>query len=298
MKLLRFYDPERGAQLGVQPEGDDRIYNISDRFVMISAWLRASVGDVSDAIEELEALARISRVSLNCADLESPPMPDTAHWLAPVDQQDVWAAGVTYEPSRSARQDDAASGADAYARVYNAVRPYLFYKAHGSRVIGHRGFVGIRGDSVRSVPEPELAVVLNPALEVVGLTIANDMTSRDIESANPLYLAQAKVYMGSCALGPGILLHPAAQWPDAAIQMRVLRGDVEIFSGETHTGRIRRSLTELIEYLGRSSRHPDGVVLLTGTGIVPPENFTLQEDDEVQITIDGIGTLSNTVKVV
>lgn len=298
MKLFRFYDPERGAQLGVQPEGDDRIYNISDRFVMLGAWLRASVGDVRDAIEELDALARISRVSLSSAELDSPPMPDTAHWLAPVDQQDVWAAGMTYERSRSAHDGDTVSSADSYQRAYSAVRPHLFYKAHGSRVIGHRGFVGMRGDSARSVPEPELAVLLNPALEVVGLTIANDMTSRDIEAANPLYLAQARIYMGSCALGPGILMHPSTQWPDTAIRMRVERGGTEVYCGETHTAHIRRSLSELIEYLGRSSRYPDGVMLLTGTGIIPPEDFTLQENDEVQISIDGIGTLSNTVKTV
>lgn len=295
MILIRYYDPEHGAQLGLQK--DDAVYRVLG-FALVSSWLRVSIGHVDKAIAELERIPgeidHDFEVSLfaDSHDFERP------HRLAPVDEQDVWAAGVTYERSREGRQEEAKDGGDVYARVYEAQRPELFFKAHGRDVVGHRGEVGIRKDASWSVPEAELAVMLNPAMEVVGYTIGNDMSSRDIEGENPLYLPQAKVYTASCALGPGILLSPSKEWLRAAIRIRVERDRVNAFEGETHTDRIHRALPELVEHLGRCYTFPNGVVLLTGTGIVPPADFTLQEGDVIHMSIDSIGTLTNTVKVV
>jgi 2-dehydro-3-deoxy-D-arabinonate dehydratase len=212
-----------------------------------------------------------------------------------VDTQDVWASGVTYARSRSARQEEAVDGGDIYARVYAAERPELFFKAQGARVVGPLDTVGIRADAAWNVPEPELTLLLNPALEVVGYTAGNDMSSRDIEGANPLYLPQAKVYNRSCALGPGVALMPLAAWPDTSIGVTVARDGVAVFADAVHTQRIHRTLAELVAYLGRSSSYPDGAALLTGTGIVPPNDFTLQPGDIVTVTIDGVGALVNTV---
>ncbi len=220
------------------------------------------------------------------------------HWLAPVDVQDVWAAGVTYERSRQARQEEADDGGDVYLRVYGATRPELFFKARGEWVVGQHGKVGIRSDATWSVPEPELALVMNPALEIVGMSAANDMSSRDIEGENPLYLPQAKIYTAACALGHGIRLQAAEDFPHVAIRLEIRRGDDVVFSGETNTRNIRRRARDLLAYLGRSLTFPHGVVLLTGTGIVPPNEFTLHEGDAVYIAIDGVDALINTVKVV
>lgn len=296
MKLLRYYDPAHGAQIGVEIDGV--IHNISAHYPMISAWLRSSTGRPLEAIAALSWLAQDSEVRFSLDVLENPPALDKPHYLPPVDEQDVWAAGVTYERSRAARQEEASDGGDIYARVYAAERPELFFKAHGSRVVGHLGEVGIRRDSAWNVPEPELALVLNPALEVVGYTIGNDMSSRDIEGANPLYLPQAKIYDSSCALGPAILLDAASTWPEVSIRLDIERAGSLVFSDEVSTARIKRSIEELTGYLGRALSFPQGAVLLTGTGIVPPAEFTLAERDRVRITIDGVGTLINTVRIV
>lgn len=295
MILIRYYDPEHGAQLGIQHE--DGVYRIHG-FALLSSWLRVSIGHVDKAIAELERIPdeidSDFEVSLfaDTHDFERP------HRLAPVDEQDIWAAGVTYERSREGRQEEAKDGGDIYARVYDAQRPELFFKAHGRDVVGHLGEVGIRRDASWSVPEPELAVMLNPAMEVVGYTIGNDMSSRDIEGENPLYLPQAKFYNAACALGPGVLLSPTKEWLQAAISIRIERDGQTAFEGETHTNRIHRTLPDLVEHLGRCYTFPNGVVLLTGTGVVPPAEFTLQAGDVIHISIDGIGTLTNTVKVV
>jgi 2-dehydro-3-deoxy-D-arabinonate dehydratase len=294
--LVRFYQPDAGARLGFQIE--DHVYDVSKYFTSLSAWLQSSAGRVNAAIEELEKLAHSAGQVYPASLFDNAPAEDKPHWLAPVDEQEVWAAGVTYERSRQARQEEAMDGGDVYARVYRAERPELFFKAQGRNVIGPRGEVGIRADATWSVPEPELAVVMNPKLEVVGFTVGNDMSSRDIEGANPLYLPQAKVYTASCALGPGILLKPSSDWPEANIYLNIRRGDKTAFEGEVHTGRIKRKIDELASYLGRSYSYPEGVVLLTGTGIVPPNEFTLTAGDVVMISIDGVGALVNTVKVV
>ena len=217
------------------------------------------------------------------------------HWLPPVDEQEIWAAGVTYVRSREARQEESADGGDVYARVYDAERPEIFFKASSKNTVGHLDAAGIRADSRWNVPEPELGLVVNPAMEMLGFTIGNDMSSRDIEGANPLYLPQAKVYTASCALGPGILLAPSDDWLDTTIRLVIKRACADIFSDSISTDQIKRRIPELIDYLGRSNTYPGGAILLTGAGIVPEADFTLQPDDSVTITIDGIGTLQNRV---
>jgi 2-dehydro-3-deoxy-D-arabinonate dehydratase len=217
--------------------------------------------------------------------------------LAPLTDQEVWAAGVTYFRSRDARMEESEkSGADDfYARVYEADRPELFFKATPHRVVGQGRPVRIRKDSRWNVPEPELALVVNPKGRIVGYTIGNDMSSRDIEGENPLYLPQAKVYDGCCALGPGILLTGEPLAKETVIALDIRRGGNTAFAGQTTLAQMKRSPRELVDFLFRESSFPAGVVLLTGTGVVPPSDFTLDHGDEVRITIEPIGTLVNTV---
>jgi 2-dehydro-3-deoxy-D-arabinonate dehydratase len=217
---------------------------------------------------------------------------------APVGSQEIWAAGVTYKRSEEAREAES-NNSTIYTRVYNAPRPELFFKAMGYDAVGSGHPVGIRYDATWSVPEPELVVVLNARMEVVGFTIGNDMSSRDIEGENPLYLPQAKVYDDACAIGPRIWLQPGATvWPDVKIEIKIERSGQIAFSGETSTASIHRPLTELVEYLGRCKRFLYGAMLFTGTGIVPPDSFSLAAGDIVRIHIDPIGELVNTVRVV
>ncbi len=221
---------------------------------------------------------------------------DPASILAPVGSQEVWAAGVTYYRSRKARIEESkdAGGGDFYDRVYTAERPELFFKAAGWRVVGPGNAVRIRSDAKWSVPEPELTLLINPAGGLVGYTIGNDMSSRDIEGENPLYLPQAKVYDGSCALGPCILLS-SAPLTESVIRLEIARQSKEVFSGSTSTKELKRDPQQLIHYLFRDQSFPSGVFLLTGTGIVPGDDFTLRNGDVIRITIDGIGTLENHV---
>lgn len=223
--------------------------------------------------------------------------PDRDPVLAPIVSQEVWAAGVTYFRSRDARVEEskAAGGGDFYARVYDAPRPEIFFKATPHRVAGHRAPVRIRRDSKWNVPEPELALVVNSAATIAGYTICNDMSSRDIEGENPLYLPQAKTYDGCCALGPGILVAEAPLPKETRIRLEILRDGSRAFEGETALDRLKRSLEELVGWLTREASFPAGGVLSTGTGIVPPNEFSLRSGDEVRITIDGLGTLSNPV---
>ena len=220
--------------------------------------------------------------------------PEGAVIGAPIESQEVWAAGVTYRRSLEARADEAVSS-DPYDRVYVAARPELFFKATASRVRGHGEPIFIRSDSTWDVPEPELAVVCNSRMEVVGYTIGNDVSSRSIEGENPLYLPQAKVFDGSCALGPAIALAWDYSPSDRAIELEIRRAEAVVFRKSTSTSAMRREIPELVEYLGRDQRFDAGCVLLTGTGIVPPSDFTLQEGDVVTIRIDGIGELTNPV---
>ena len=214
---------------------------------------------------------------------------------APIQSQEVWAAGVTYRRSLEARADEAVSS-DPYDRVYVAARPELFFKATANRVRGHGQEIFIRSDSTWDVPEPELAVVCNSRMEVVGYTIGNDVSSRSIEGENPLYVPQAKVFDGSCALGPAIALAWDYSPSDRAIELEISRSDSVVYRNSTSTSAMRRQIPELVEYLARDQRFETGCVLLTGTGIVPPSDFTLQEGDVVTIRIDGIGELTNPVR--
>ncbi len=219
--------------------------------------------------------------------------------LAPVEQQEVWAAGVTYLRSKKARMDESEFSASAYDRVYEAERPEIFFKSLPEKVIATGGDVGIRRDAKWNVPEPELALVCNSRGKVVGYTIGNDMSSRDIEGENLLYLPQAKTYLKSCAVGPFITVGASeAQARAWAISIEIHRGGVAVFNGETSVGQIKRTFDSLAEFLFRSQSFPHGAVLLTGTGVVPPDNFTLAAGDRVRIGISGIGTLENPVAIV
>jgi len=217
--------------------------------------------------------------------------------LPPVDGlTEVWASGVTYERSSTARQEES-QVADVYARVYDAERPELFFKSPAWRVCGPGEPIGIRPDSEISVPEPELALACSSSGEIVGVTICNDVSSRSIEGENPLYLPQAKIYLGACALGPGIV--PVWELPgigSLAITASVRRGGRAVWQGETSTARLHRRLDELVHYLFRNASFPHGVILSTGTGLVPELDFTLLDGDEVQIDIAGVGSLTNVVR--
>lgn len=217
--------------------------------------------------------------------------------LPPIDQQEVWAAGVTYRRSQAARMEESETSASCYDRVYTAPRPELFMKATPHRVAGTGEPLRIRKDSQWNVPEPELALALNSRLQIVGYTVGNDMSSRDIEGENPLYLPQAKIYENCCGLGPCITLPggmPRVQ--EIGIFMRIVRGAQAIYEGQTDISHMARSFDELVGWLARDNSFPTGAFLLTGTGIVPDSNFTLLPGDIVNITVDGIGTLSNPIE--
>lgn len=217
--------------------------------------------------------------------------------LAPIQSQEVWAAGVTYFRSRDARMRESkdAGGGDFYSRVYDAPRPELFFKATGRRVVGSGAQVRIRSDAKWNVAEPELTLVIDPAGKIVGYTIGNDMSSRDIEGENPLYLPQAKVYDGSCALGPCVLLSEEPLSSSTTIALQIQRGSESAFAGSTTLASLKRDSKELVEFLFRDNSFPDGAFLMTGTGIIPADEFTLHSGDRIRISIDGIGTLENYV---
>jgi 2-dehydro-3-deoxy-D-arabinonate dehydratase len=241
---------------------------------------------------------RLRRLLESRPALSSSAPPPEADCLAPIGAQEVWAAGVTYFRSRDARIEESkeAGGGDFYARVYEAERPELFFKATPFRVRGPGQPVRIRRDARWSVPEPELALVISAAGTVEGFTVGNDMSSRDIEGENPLYLPQAKVYDGCCGLGPAVLVSDGAIFVERTIHLVIRRAGAAVFEATTSLARLKRRPEELVAWLYRESSFPHGCVLLTGTGIVPPNDFTLEPGDEVAITIDGIGTLRNPVE--
>ncbi len=248
--------------------------------------------DALVAHENLSAyLASVAEDGSAAADLAS------AHLEAPIGTQEVWAAGVTYFRSRSARMAESkdAGGGDFYDRVYSAERPELFFKATPSRVAGPGSNVRIRTDATWSVPEPELTLLINPRGQIIGYTVGNDMSSRDIEGENPLYLPQAKVYDRSCALGPCILISSDPLPATTPIRIEIVRGGNVVFSGATTLAELKRKPADLAAYLFRENNFPSGAFLMTGTGIVPPDDFTLAPADKIRITIDPIGTLENDV---
>jgi 2-dehydro-3-deoxy-D-arabinonate dehydratase len=240
-----------------------------------------------DRLDQIESRVRAAGCSYSLASVRI---------LAPLDAQEVWGAGVTYERSKVAREQESDQAATFYDRVYRAARPELFFKATPSRVAGSGEPIRVRCDTHWCVPEPELALVMSPELEIVGFTIGNDVSARDIEGENPLYLPQAKVYDACCGLGPVITLTKAMPARESiGIGMEITRGGDTVFRGATSIARMARRFEELLEWLGRDNHFPAGVILLTGTGIVPPDDFSLSSGDRVLITIDGIGTLTNPV---
>ena len=276
------------------PDPDVRIGLVEKRVVRdLTASGVHRLHDLLERRDLQEELARARR-----ADLPESPL-DEVRLLTPVESQEIWAAGVTYLRSKQARMEESDFSARAYDHVYEAARPEIFFKAVPEKVVSPGEAVGIRRDARWNVPEPELTLVINSSRSIVGFTIGNDMSSRDIEGENLLYLPQAKIYTGSCAIGPWVIVgadeQDARQW---AIRLEIDREGETVFSGETRVDQIKRRFDELVEYLFRSQAFPRGAMLMTGAGIVPPDAFTLAENDRVRITISGIGTLENTVRVV
>jgi 2-dehydro-3-deoxy-D-arabinonate dehydratase len=284
MQLCRIQLADGDVRVAVLSEGHVRFPDVEDAIGLpsLSAILHSDhpVTAAHDLIDDRSRKLPLDEVTL----------------LPPLDHQEVWAAGVTYKRSQEARERESAGAARFYDLVYSAPRPELFFKATANRVVGPGSRVHIRRDSRWSVPEPELALVISPRLKIVGYTIGNDMSSRDIEGENPLYLPQAKIYDHSCALGPVITLADAMPAPDeVTIRLRVERRGQRVFDGHTALTAMKRSFKDLVAWLGRENSFPQGVVLLTGTGIVPPDDFSLQIGDRVTIDITGIGSLVNLV---
>lgn len=221
--------------------------------------------------------------------------PGAADILAPIASQEIWAAGVTYKRSRTARMSESkqAGGSDFYDRIYHAERPELFFKASPHRTVGHGGVMHLRRDSRWIVPEPELTLAISRRGQVVGYTIGNDLSCRDLEGENPLYLPQAKTFTGCAGLGPGILVTRRPLPRATAIALDIRRRGASVYSGSTRVAQIRKPLQVLVDYLFRDNTFPSGCFLMTGTGVVPPGRFCLERGDEVRITIGAIGTLVN-----
>src|SRR5579864_8086599 len=295
MRIVRYWIPGQGARLGVC-EGET---------------IRELVPPDAPALESFDALVDLARrtpsggslrdfvgnlrgpaPSYSYRDLDRSPDPDAPHLLLPVTPPEVWAAGVTYERSREARLAETTT-VGIYDKIYDAVRPEVFFKATASRCVGPNAPVGIRADSRWTVPEPELAVVLGGGGEVLGYTLGNDMSARDIEGENPLYLPQAKVYRACCGLGPVILVTDEPVERRLTLRCRILRGGREVVRGEVSTARLHRSIQELVACLRRANDVPAMTVLLTGTGIVPPDDFACEEGDVIEIGADEIGVLRN-----
>lgn len=273
MKLYRSID-------GIVAEHAGRIYILNS-----SSW--------DDLVTREDLLAYLTNLIRDMKATDAAPR----ELLPPIGSQEVWAAGVTYYRSRDARMEESksAGGGDFYDRVYHATRPELFFKSAPHRVVGPDAKVAIRDDASWSVPEPELTLFITPGGKISGYTIGNDMSSRDIEGENPLYLPQAKVYDRSCALGPCLLISDEPLSAATEIALEIRRGSTVAFSGATTLKEMKRNPEELVGYLYRNNSFPRGCFLLTGTGVVPPDSFTLKPGDEIRITIPPIGTLVNVV---
>ena len=281
-RLVRLDGPS-GQRLGaVAPDVPDRI----------------ALLDGSDPIELLRPSALAEQAATETVDVDPDTLEPREQWrlTLPTDCPEVWCAGVTYERSRDARVEESQTEArDAYSLVYEAERPELFLKDAGRRrTVGQRARIGIRSDSAWNVPEPELGLVLGERGALLGVTAGNDVCSRDIEGANPLYLPQAKVYAGACAIGPAVLVPESWEEP-FEIRLRIRRNGETLFEGETTTARMKRTFQELAEFCVRDNPVPPGSVLLTGTGLVPPDDFTLDPGHEVEVEISGVGRLVNEV---
>jgi 2-dehydro-3-deoxy-D-arabinonate dehydratase len=286
MRLCRFAaDASSGVRVG--------LVTTSGTLIDLTGAGIHRMHDLLERTDLADELMRLSRAGLE------EHLLDGVRLRTPVESQEVWAAGVTYLRSKEARMEESEFSADVYDRVYGAARPELFFKSLPDKVVSPGDAVGIRRDARWNVPEPELAMVINASGQIAGFTIGNDMSSRDIEGENVLYLPQAKIYARSCAVGPWIVVgageDDARAW---TIDLEIWRDGEQVFAGETRAGQIRRPFAELVEYLFRSQTFPHGVVLLTGAGVVPPDAFTLAAGDRVRISISGVGTLENPVAVV
>jgi len=295
MRVCRYSQPGSDPRIGLECDG--RVYDLTrvdpDAFGSFTSLIHCD-----DLAGRLKKLLPMRGPCLEWSKLDIAPDPLKPHLLPPIDAQEIWAAGVTYLRSRDARMEESPHGGSFYDKVYYADRPELFFKGTPHRVAGPNAPVRIRPDSAWSVPEPELALIVDSKGALKGFTIGNDMSSRDIEGENPLYLPQAKVYMGSCALGPAFV--PAGFIADPrslAIGISIRREGKILFEGSTSISQMKRSFEDLISYLFRDQEFPCGVILLTGTGIVPPDEFALRVGDLVEITAPGIGTLRNPVRV-
>lgn len=283
VKVCRFKTGSSSVRIGLVTDDDAAVCDLTPAGI----WNLEALLEADDPVAFLERSARRNLARVPLAEVQL---------YTPVERQEVWAAGVTYLRSKTARMEESDFSANAYDRVYAAERPELFFKSMPEKVVATGEAVGIRRDAKWNVPEPELALVLNSRGRVVGYTIGNDMSSRDIEGENLLYLPQAKIYSRSCSLGPWITLgSPEKDVREWTIHIEIARQGQTVFAGETSVGQIKRGFEELADYLFRCQDFPNGAVLLTGTGIVPPEAFTLQEQDEIRIRISGIGWLRNSV---
>ena len=284
MRLVKVLLANGDRRIGILDGGDVRLLDLSQ------------VDDCHNLSDILHAPNPHGLASFLLDPHAAPVAVGSVTLLAPIDHQEVWAAGVTYKRSQVARMEESETGASHYDRVYTADRPELFLKATPGRVSGPGEPVRVRQDSRWSVPEPELAVMVTPEKKAAGFTIGNDMSARDIEGENPLYLPQAKVYRQCCGLGPCVLIpEEPLNRTETTITLCIDRDGGEVFRGDTNLGQMARSFDDLIGWLGRENEFPDGAVLLTGTGIIPPDEFTLQNGDVVSIEIAGIGTLTNPV---
>jgi 2-dehydro-3-deoxy-D-arabinonate dehydratase len=298
MKLVHYHQPGVGPSWGLMDL--DQVHPIATDAGSGGGFLAALL----QTPEPVQALAHMypgaqRRGGVDFRTLAAGAVdPNVPHLLAPLDLQEVWAAGVTYQRSKVARMEESAGAARFYDLVYDAERPELFLKATPSRVSGPNGPVRIRQDAGWNVPEPEFALLFTPGMDLVGYTIGNDMSSRDIEGENPLYLPQAKVYKEACGLGPVIFLEGApGDRPHRAFEIRleINRGGQTVFSGDTGSHQMKRQFRDLLDWLGKDNIFPHGGFLLTGTGLVPGDDFTLEAGDEVLITVPEIGTLRNVV---
>lgn len=281
MNVTKFIDHTGSTRVG-RIDGDR----------LIPLILGGSIGTLADLLAADDPIAAAGSLTE-----ESPVLiDDSIRWLPPIDNQEVWAAGVTYKRSQTARMEESEAAASCYDRVYNADRPELFFKATPHRVSGHRQPLRIRRDASWNVPEPEVTLVLSPKLRIVGLTVGNDMSSRDIEGENPLYLPQAKCYDQCAGLGPWITLYRSLPpVSELEIDLKIERGGSIVFDQQTSASQMARSFVDLVQWLGRDNSFPCGAFLMTGTGIVPTSEFTLLEGDIVNISIAGVGTLSNPI---
>ena len=294
MALCRYmtYLPNAGRQKRWGWVRDGKVFPLEEQAV-----LNVLIGSEGQSLKSLEGTIDAAVEPLDYATLDTEPgRYGYPSLVAPIlSTHEIWGAGVTYESSKFARIAESATGGDFYATVYTAERPEVFFKSTPSRTVGVNDKVRIRKDSNWNVPEPEFTVLISSKAKILGYSCGNDMSSRDIEGENPLYLPQAKIYDGCCAIGPVIVPAEDIDPRSVAIHLTIKRNGETAFAGETSTAKMRRTCEELVDYLFRDNTFAQGVLLLTGTGIVPPDDFTLQPGDAIAITFDGIGTLNNTV---